>query len=267
MDAPGYTAGESHHYESDSSAAENPNRFDDAEDDMDIDLSAPPAEPINSAAPVKVEPIHPSTGARGKPEAIAAAFAASNADKIKEQLESSKVAEPAAVVAEPVESTPGKSNDDIVYATPVLETTESKPPPKKKQKKTPRKSPTSGGKKSKGSPALAGWDTPTVDDPMEPMTDVQYENLISLMEHFCRVPLLAEFSRPVTLLHPELIAAYSKIVHHPIDLGRVCRKIRRREYNTTREVQLDMWRIFSNCVKYHSHPSNKDAVRKYFECF
>jgi hypothetical protein len=51
---------------------------------------------------------------------------------------------------------------------------------------------------------------------------------------------------------------YSKIVHHPMDLGHVCRAIRRREYKNTRAIQLDMWRIFSNCVKFHTHPSNRD---------
>ena len=56
------------------------------------------------------------------------------------------------------------------------------------------------------------------------------------------------------------MTAYSKIVKHPVDLGTVCRKIRRRQYDCLRDVRLDAWRIFSNCVKYHSHPSNKDAV-------
>ncbi len=54
--------------------------------------------------------------------------------------------------------------------------------------------------------------------------------------------------------------AYNKIVDHPIDLGKVCRRIRRRQYENLRDVRLDAWRIFANCFKYHSHPSNKDAV-------
>lgn len=58
----------------------------------------------------------------------------------------------------------------------------------------------------------------------------------------------------------QLMTAYSKIVEHPIDLGFVCRKVRKREYESLRDVQLDAWRIFSNCVKYHSHHSNKEAV-------
>jgi hypothetical protein len=49
-------------------------------------------------------------------------------------------------------------------------------------------------------------------------------------------------------------------VDHPIDLGKVCRKIRRRQYHNLRDARIDAWRIFANCVKYHSHHSNKDAV-------
>ena len=67
----------------------------------------------------------------------------------------------------------------------------------------------------------------------------------------------------IFLLHvstSKLMNAYNKIVDHPIDLGKVCRRIRRRQYDNLRDVRLDAWRIFANCFKYHSHPSNKDAV-------
>jgi hypothetical protein len=40
--------------------------------------------------------------------------------------------------------------------------------------------------------------------PVPNITDAQYRNLESLLIRFCRVPLLAEFSRPVSLLHPEV---------------------------------------------------------------
>jgi hypothetical protein len=43
-----------------------------------------------------------------------------------------------------------------------------------------------------------------MDDPVEPITEIEYGKLEALMEQFCRVPLLAEFSRPVALLHPEV---------------------------------------------------------------
>ena len=45
---------------------------------------------------------------------------------------------------------------------------------------------------------------PTVDDAVPPITEVQYENVEALMNEFCKVPFLAEFSRPVSLLHPEV---------------------------------------------------------------
>lgn len=56
------------------------------------------------------------------------------------------------------------------------------------------------------------------------------------------------------------MTAYSKIVSHPVDLGMVSRGIRKRQYLCTRDVRLDMWRVFANCVKFHSHPNNKEAV-------
>lgn len=51
---------------------------------------------------------------------------------------------------------------------------------------------------------------------------------------------------------------YSRIVQNPIDLGYVCRAIRRREYKNARAIQLDVWRVFSNCIKFHMHPSNRE---------
>jgi len=99
---------------------------------------------------------------------------------------------------------------------------------------------------------------PTISDTVPPITDAEWENVESMMAEFCGVPFLSEFSRPVSLLHPELMELYGKIVHHPMDLGYICRKIRRREYKNTRAIQLDVWRVFSNCVKFHTHPSNRE---------
>ena len=74
----------------------------------------------------------------------------------------------------------------------------------------------------------------------------------------------------------QLATNYSKIITHPVDLGHVCRGIRKRKYKNTRDIQLDMWRVFANCVKFHSHPQNKEKVpsfvsialhlREYFNC-
>jgi hypothetical protein len=54
--------------------------------------------------------------------------------------------------------------------------------------------------------------------------------------------------------------AYAKIANHPVDLGLITRGIRRRAYKNTRDIPLDMWRVFASCVKFHSHPNNKEAV-------
>lgn len=88
----------------------------------------------------------------------------------------------------------------------------------------------------------------------------EYKNLDALMTQFCKVPLLAEFSRPVSLLHPELSSVYKKVIHNPIDLGKVSRAIRKREYQNTRQICVDVWRIFTNCVKYHTHPITREGA-------
>lgn len=131
---------------------------------------------------------------------------------------------------------------------------EEAPPPKKKRP-TPKKPRPSAIKPKKSPPKAPG---PSIEDPFPRITREEYENVEKLMMQFCRVPLLAEFSRPVSLLHPELMGVYTKIVKHPMDLGRVCRDIRRRSYRDTRAIRMDMWRIFSNCIKYHTHPSNRE---------
>jgi len=224
-----------------------------------------------------VQPVHINPAAdssRGKPQAMAVALAASHAEGAKKMLEAERIQaaiqgkrESIENVAMAVEAQPALPGTPMeVEAVAVAEPAASadavviKPPPKKKRKTPSKKSTPS--KKPAESPAtkLVELSGPSLDDPVDPITEAEYKNLDKLLEHFCKVPLLAEFSRPVILLHPELMTAYSKIVSHPIDLGKVCRKVRRREYENTRQVQLDMWRIFANCVKYHSHPSNKEGV-------
>jgi len=148
----------------------------------------------------------------------------------------------------------------------------------KKRKKTPSKKAEaasgSKAKKAKKSPSATGSKKvtiqtftslvkrkpgiPSMDDAVPAITDVHYENAEALMAEFCKVPFLAEFSRPVSLLHPEMVTMYSKIIHHPMDLGYVSRAIRRREYKNSRAIQLDIWRVFSNCIKFHMHPNSRD---------
>lgn len=294
---------------SDEESGDDSNRYDDAEDDMDIEYHTgtsaassavvPPAhsqyadveedgddddddeeaEEAVDVEAVDVEPVRPVHGIRGKPEAMAMALAASKIDEVKEELEAEKQhddddeeeeaavvsteVEATDVVAEPLAEAISDAKAVDARATPVAEAQVTatevvvKPPPKKKRKTPSKKSSGASSSKKSSSKAIGTF---TLDDPVDPIRAEEYENLISLMEHFCKVPLLAEFSRPVTLLHPELMAAYSRIVKNPIDLGKVCRKIGRRQYRNVREVQLEGWKIFSNCVKYHSHPSNKEGV-------
>lgn len=111
---------------------------------------------------------------RGKPEAMAVALAASHKEANEQELAAEEpLAEAVAVVvpAAAVKTSPKKKS-----------TPKKKPPPKKKKLK----------------PEL------TLSMKSPPMSDAEYANLKALMIQFCRVPLLAEFSRPVTLLHPEV---------------------------------------------------------------
>jgi len=159
-----------------------------------------------------------------------------------------------------------KSNKDIIKAnTPKSAPKKRKTPAKKSSEsgKTKKSRASTGRKSTKSSDTTASVlrrkpGVPSLDDSVPDITDAEYENVQALMTEFCKVPFLAEFSRPVSLLHPEMITLYSKIVHHPMDLGHVCRAIRRREYKNTRAIQLDVWRVFSNCINFHTHPSNKD---------
>jgi len=188
--------------------------------------------------------------ARGKPEAMAAKLA--SASRLQEKMEELEAEVEAEVVDGPADDSLDMTMDTVATVATADTPTARKETPKKKQKKK-----AAPKKKAPPKPEL---NHPTMDDSTRPISATEYENLEQLMNQFCRVPLLAEFSRPVALLHPELITAYSKIVEHPVDLGHVCRKVRKRGYSSLREVQLDVWRIFSNCVRYHSHPTNKEAV-------
>lgn len=158
--------------------------------------------------------------ARGKPEAVAARLSSSSRVQEKmEELQSEVEAkgddaavtsaieeteEPAEVVAVAADD---DDDDDMeeekVEKAVVIE--EKSPAAPKKRKRSPAQKKSS--KSQKG--------IPTMNDPVQPITAAEYENLKSLMIQFCRVPLLAEFSRPVSLLHPEVrnSLSYLKILH------------------------------------------------------
>jgi len=93
-----------------------------------------------------------------------------------------------------------------------------------------------------------------------PITDAEYECAKELMDQFLQVPLLTEFIRPCLELNPELKSVYMKIIKRPMDLGQVCRKIKERVYVNINSLRLDVWRVFSNCIAFHSHSSAKDIA-------
>jgi len=258
----------------------------------------------NSVAAASYPPAPP----RGKPEAMARALAASALEEQQQQAELALGGEKETSLTLPPKK---KKSSKKASASSSKTPGGSKKAASATSPKQSKKSSSSGGSKGKAhaaplpmttSPSVLLTGAPstrgelTLYEKAPPISDAEYQNLEELMTQFCRVPLLAEFSRPVALLHPEvrlptvhmrtngclgnfcyapisldyfipfalplfqLAAAYAKIVTHPVDLGRVCRGIRRRLYKCLRDVRLDMWRVFSNCVKYNSHPSNKDAV-------
>mmetsp|Transcript_5826 Transcript_5826/g.12126 ORF Transcript_5826/g.12126 Transcript_5826/m.12126 type:complete len:1034 (+) Transcript_5826:79-3180(+) len=217
--------------------------------------------------------VKPQLQPRGKPEAMSASIMAHIAHTegedddddsvVVDAMEEEDDVPSAIAMAVPVDAAAAVAA--VPVFTPPVAVVAKKPLAKKKAS-SPRKRPATkpAAKKKKPPPKAARSDSPEVENFLEQeaerITSDEYEALAQLMNQFCRVPLLAEFSRPVKLLHPELAANYSKIISHPVDLGLVCRGIRRRAYKTTRDVRLDMWRVFANCVKFHSHPSNKEKV-------
>ncbi|KAL3920604.1 MAG: hypothetical protein SGILL_003178 [Bacillariaceae sp.] len=213
---------------------------------------------------------------RGKPEAMAKKLASAVREQALLEEEQQKQREAMAANQTPQADVVMMSEDAVpleslaTHSTKVKSTPSAKPKAKSAAKKkkgegtsTKRKSPAPKKKSAASTPRSRSSSVgklPTMDEPVEPITDAQYQKLDEVMKQFCKVPLLAEFSRPVAVLHPELMNVYSKIVEHPIDLGKVCRRVRRRQYDNLRDIRLDTWRIFTNCFKYHSSSSNKQAV-------
>lgn len=167
------------------SLSEDNNDTDDEEDGDDISR---PEEAVGVA----------TEAPRGKPQAVAARLA--SAARLQEKMEELEAEQSDDVVVEAVvdDDDPMDQTMDTLATVDTLATaasTASSAPPKKKKKRSP-------ATKKKSSAAAVMH--PTMDDPVKPITDVEYVNLQNLMVQFCRVPLLAEFSRPVSLLHPEV---------------------------------------------------------------
>jgi hypothetical protein len=110
--------------------------------------------------------------------------------------------ESVAVVATPVADDQDDEEDASATVIVVDEDAAQRQTPTKSKKKPAKKKNVPSPKK-KSSPVSVKLG-PSLDDPVPEITDKEYSNLEDLMVQFCRVPLLAEFSRPVSLLHPEV---------------------------------------------------------------
>lgn len=165
-------------------------------------------------------------------EAVYPPPAKPDAETLPEKSETAK--EPVTIIA-PVEKHASKT---LAHLKAIQENHKESPAKTtKKRKKTPVKKmdslaslpdkSSSGGKKKKPAakpkapPRLVvnasilkrNPGVPTLDDPQPPITDTQYECVDRLMEEFCRVPFLLEFSRPVSLLHPEVSVVVVFLLH------------------------------------------------------
>jgi hypothetical protein len=215
--------------DSDDSSDDN---MSDANDDSDSDDSI-------IAMPPKIGMKEP----RGKPEAMAVALAAARKQAAREQLEAEKdvsasvlaagttgtgdvdLSSPPKADAAPKKKrkSPSSSSKKSASAssgtkkkkTSATSTTSTskKASPMSKKSSTKKKSSSSSANLSSSSPPSGGSSSSQrnsnrsellLHEPTVPITNAEYENLELLMIQFCRVPLLAEFSRPVALLHPEV---------------------------------------------------------------
>lgn len=151
----------------------------------------------------------------------------------------------------------------------------TKPPGKQQQRKRPQQQKSSTKKSTPLIPASASSEvshaaiatnaTSSVvfrDKTLEThMTMEEYENVTDLFQVFCQLPLLSEFTKPLAQLHPELASLYGKIISHPMDLSKICYSIQEKKYLYSRHVQLDVWRLCSNCILFHSDPrAQKEMV-------
>lgn len=198
--------------------------YDDQEEEDDDDDDEDDDDGNNNEHQVQhSEPMKP----RGKPEAMAARLASAalrkgRLDEMDVDVDADADRE-AEVVAQPLDDSMEVDADGQEQAAAVV----SEPPaasqqPKKKRKKastgtanansstpTPKKtkpasSSTGGAASSSSSSSSSPGPHLTMQDPIKPITTAEYQNLKALMRVFCKVPLLAEFSRPVSLLHPEV---------------------------------------------------------------
>jgi hypothetical protein len=157
-------------------------------------------EMMEEATPVVKGP--PMPVVRGKPEAIARAQAAARLEA--ERLELG------------LDQSGDKSLSDDAEPAKKKITKKATTSPKKNPTKKPvhRKKPTLSS-----TPESSLLTVPAVrrefllGEKVPAITWSEYENLQELMTQFCRVPLLSEFSRPVSVLHPEVSRELRQVWH------------------------------------------------------
>lgn len=149
---------------------------------------------------------------RGKPEAAARALAAARLDADREEeAASAKASLLAAADADPPKKK-GLKKSGTKQAP-------AKQPNIRNNALLPTSSPTSRPLTSNARREfLLGQTVPAI-------KDAEYANLKELMSQLCRVPLLSEFSRPVSILHPEVwkdIGVWHYILYSVVNETHMC---------------------------------------------
>ena len=126
--------------------------------------------------------------------------------------------------AEEEDEDSAEEEDEDAAAIPVAVVPRGKPeaarvrseePPKKAPRKTSSSSPKKKKKATMTSTTTAAVSSDLLvaeaparefllGEPVPRISEAEYDNLTELMQQFCKVPLLAEFRRPVAILHPEV---------------------------------------------------------------
>ena len=189
---------------------------------VDNEGSPPAGRDGETTGQGKNTPSNPVIANRGKPEAMATALAAEQVEanrlELEQELRDGKAGvgsdDEGAAVEAVVEAEPMDEDTEVVGGVLATLATPPKRSPKPKPKSTPRKRSASSPKRARKLPTKPPAASPRTEllleeDPPK-ITDEEYENLEALMVQFCRVPLLSEFSRPVSLLHPEVSGSINR---------------------------------------------------------
>ena len=163
------------------------------DDPLPVNAKSPPRKSVAPKEEAKVPVSTPSSSHQGAEKKMTPVQAKSSSAVSKKR-----------------KSTPSKTSGAASAATTVSKAKQAK------------KSPGSSAGGGKGTPSPSNLSlllkrkpgTPSLDDTLPGITDVQYENVEALMDVFCKVPLLAEFSRPVILLHPEVSIIAGVCLHN-----------------------------------------------------